>query len=166
MMQHERRCVRVAADSIRMLARRVGPVNTDEIPRAIRRPQWPALNVPLLWVASTGDIDHPFFGDHPHSSGYRMACGHVKIWPSRSFPWGSQCFDGALISAAGPRKGSSAKPAVDARVSGLESLFVRLFLAESRGPPDNHQGTWRVATRLAVLGFFHFRLLLPEVRII
>ena len=28
---------------------------------------------------------------------------------------------------------------------------------------DDRQGTSRVATRLAVLGIFHFRLLLPEV---
>ena len=58
-MQHERRCVRVAADSIRMLAERVGPVNTEEIPRAIRHHQWSGLNVPLLWAASIGDRDHP-----------------------------------------------------------------------------------------------------------
>ena len=42
-----------------MLAERVGPVNTNEIPRAIRCHQWSALNVPLLWAASTGDRDHP-----------------------------------------------------------------------------------------------------------
>ena len=42
-IQHERRCVRVAAESIRLLAEREGPGDTEKTPRAIRRHLWSAL---------------------------------------------------------------------------------------------------------------------------
>ena len=58
-MQHERRGVQVAADSIRLLADRLGPCDTADIPRAIRRHQWSAMNVSLMWAAAAGDRSHP-----------------------------------------------------------------------------------------------------------
>ena len=30
-----------------------------DIPRAIRRHQWSALNVPVMWAAAAGDRSHP-----------------------------------------------------------------------------------------------------------
>ena len=42
-IQHERRCVRVAAESTRLLAEREGPGDTEMTPRAIRRHLWSAL---------------------------------------------------------------------------------------------------------------------------
>ena len=61
-MQCERRDVRSAAESIRLLAERVGPVHTEDIPMEIRRHQWSALNVLLLWAAAEGSDEHPFVG--------------------------------------------------------------------------------------------------------
>ena len=49
------RQVEVAAESIRRLASRVGPTSGEGIPREIRRHQWSALNVPLLWAAAEDD---------------------------------------------------------------------------------------------------------------
>ena len=51
--------VHVAAESIRLLALRVGPHDSEDIPREIRRHQWSALNVPWLWSAAEGDFDNP-----------------------------------------------------------------------------------------------------------
>ena len=71
------------------------------------------------------------------------ACGHAKIWRSRFTPWGSQCLGGALISAAGPKKGSLAKPLrLTPELVVLESLFVRSSLAEchkGRGAFSSHR---------------------------
>ena len=53
------RAVHVAAESIRLLATRVDPTSVGEIPREIRRHQWSALNVPLLWAAAEGDANNP-----------------------------------------------------------------------------------------------------------
>ena len=61
-MQCERRDVRSEAESIRLLAERVGPVHTEDIPMEIRRHQWSALNLPLLWAAVEGSDEHPFVG--------------------------------------------------------------------------------------------------------
>ena len=52
-----RHTVRVAAESIRLLAPRVGR-NPSQDPRQIRH-QWSALNVPLMWSAAEGDINNP-----------------------------------------------------------------------------------------------------------
>ena len=49
------RQVEAAAQSIRRLASRVGPVIGEGIQREIRRHQWSALNVPLLWAAAEDD---------------------------------------------------------------------------------------------------------------
>ena len=49
------RQVEAAAQSIRRLASRVGPMIGEGIPREIRRHQWSALNVPLLWAAAEDD---------------------------------------------------------------------------------------------------------------
>ena len=40
----------------------------DEIPSSLRRQQWSALNVPLMWAASEGDRD----------------CGVFRWWRSRA----------------------------------------------------------------------------------
>ena len=49
----------VEAESIRLLALVVGPHDSQDIPREIRRHQWSALNVLLLWSAAEGDFDNP-----------------------------------------------------------------------------------------------------------
>ena len=49
------RQVEAAAQSIRRLAGRVGPLIGEGIPREIRRHQWSALKVPLLWAAAEDD---------------------------------------------------------------------------------------------------------------
>ena len=44
----------------RNLCERVGPVDFEgEIPRAIRRQQWSAVYVPLMWAAASGDRECP-----------------------------------------------------------------------------------------------------------
>ena len=65
MVQEERRAniqqrqVLVAEEFIRSVISRVGLVrrSQDEIPRSLRRQQWSALNVPLMWAAAEGDRD-------------------------------------------------------------------------------------------------------------
>ena len=48
--------VHAAAQVVRNLAHRTGPVDPDgDIPRTIRRQQWSAFNVPLVWAAASGD---------------------------------------------------------------------------------------------------------------
>ena len=49
------RQVEVAAESIRRLASRVVFIEGEDIPRAIWRHHWSALNVSLLWVAAEDD---------------------------------------------------------------------------------------------------------------
>ena len=51
--------VHLAAESIRFLATRVGPHPSEDIPQEIRRHQWSALNVPLLWAAAEGNNENP-----------------------------------------------------------------------------------------------------------
>ena len=52
--------VRAAMRLFRNLGERVGPVDFDgEIPRAIRRQQWSAVYVPLMWAAASGDRECP-----------------------------------------------------------------------------------------------------------
>ena len=55
----QQRQVLVAEEFICSVMSRVGPVKRshDEIPRSLRRQQWSALNVPLMWAAAEGDRD-------------------------------------------------------------------------------------------------------------
>ena len=50
----QQRQVLVAEEFIRSVISRVGPVrrSQDQIPRSLRRQQWSALNVPLMWAAA------------------------------------------------------------------------------------------------------------------
>ena len=49
----------LAAESIRLLATRVVLHPSEDIPQEIRRHQWSALNVPLLWAAAEGNNENP-----------------------------------------------------------------------------------------------------------
>ena len=49
------RQVEVVGESIRRLASRVVFIEGEDIPRAIRRHHWSALNVPVLWSAAEDD---------------------------------------------------------------------------------------------------------------
>ena len=52
--------VAAVVEVFRTLFRRVGPVTANqEVPRMILRQTWSALNVPLMWAASSGDAECP-----------------------------------------------------------------------------------------------------------
>ena len=60
MRRDSRSEVRRAAEVVRSLAERVGQVDlVAGVPRAIRRHQWPAFNIPLMWAAAVGDRSCP-----------------------------------------------------------------------------------------------------------
>ena len=55
-IQHERRQIAAVEQFIRTVVERVGPINPEmDIPRRLRRQQWSALNVPLMWSAAEGN---------------------------------------------------------------------------------------------------------------
>ena len=156
-MQHEKRGVQVAA------------CDMADTPRAIRRHQWSALNVPLMWAAAAGDRSHPVFQwllevvatipevtvagidmtvqsrigwealrDILHSRGIGPHEDLVEWIHAQGFPmpgWGAQ------FQRQGQERILDQPIAVDARVSGLESLFVRLTMAECqrRQHPQSEQ---------------------------
>ena len=74
------RQVEAAAQSIRRLASRVGPVIGEGIPREIRRHQWSALNVPLLWAAAEDDRLCPH--DSVVAGGFRISLGARRRSPN------------------------------------------------------------------------------------
>ena len=52
--------VAAVVEVFRTLSGRVGPVRANqEVPRQILRQTWSALNVPLMWAASSGDEECP-----------------------------------------------------------------------------------------------------------
>ena len=142
-MQQERcverhHTVHVAAESIRLLASRVGPHDSEDIPREIRRHQWSALNVLLLWSAAEGDFDNPMVRWLVEESerlptvivaGVQMSgfFAAVTMWGSlrdvlHSRGFGTRAQERLLNLAI----------ADNASVSGLESLFDQMTLAECR----------------------------------
>ena len=55
-IQHEWRQIAAVEQFIRTVVERVGPINPEmDIPRRLRRLQWSALNVPLMWSAAEGN---------------------------------------------------------------------------------------------------------------
>ena len=60
----QQRQLLVAEEFIRSVVSHVGPLRRSqgEIPRSLRRQQWSALNVPLMWAAAEGDRDCGVFG--------------------------------------------------------------------------------------------------------
>jgi hypothetical protein len=55
-----RRDVIAAAAVVHGLADRIGAVEEGgDVPRAVRRQRWSALNVPLMWAAASADLDVP-----------------------------------------------------------------------------------------------------------
>ena len=171
-MQEERqhathRQAQVAAESIRLLAERIGPWQEGEIPRAIRRHQWSALFVPLIWSASCGDRNNPVLLWLMEASSVisNVAVTGVEMTGSEAVATGWEALRDVLrsrgirsredlaewISAQGfpvPRWGHhfsgrvqerilNMAIAVDARVSALECLFVKLTLAkcQRQDPP-------------------------------
>ena len=52
--------VAAVVEVFRALSERVGPVTANqEVPRVILRQTWSAENVPLMWAASSGDVECP-----------------------------------------------------------------------------------------------------------
>ena len=109
-LQRERRGVQLAANSIRLLAERVGPCDMADIPWAIRSHQWSALNVPLMWAAAAGDRSHPVLqwllevaATIPEVTGAGIDLTQSRLVGVRCgtfcIPWR------ALISAPGPKRG-------------------------------------------------------------
>ena len=60
----QNREIRHAIEMVRALTARIGrPVDPSEgVPRGIRRQQWSAFNVPLVWAAANGDRSCPMLG--------------------------------------------------------------------------------------------------------
>ena len=58
-MLEERQHATAESDQVASGRTSTGPWQGGEIPRAIRRHQWSALNVPLIWSASVGDRNNP-----------------------------------------------------------------------------------------------------------
>ena len=157
---HVRRDVHRAAQIVRSLADRVGHVDdSQDIPRAIRRQQWSAFNVPLMWSASVGDNTCPVLqwlvgaAQHIESMtvGSTTVSGHdaavvgwealsevMRSWNIRSredlAEWiFRQGFPrprwGAHINARAQERILTMAVAVDVRVSGLEAIYVQVALS-------------------------------------
>ena len=154
------RQVEVAAESIRRLASRVGPTSGEGIPREIRRHQWSALNVPLLWAAAEDDRLCPLIqwlrekaqslpgvsvagvqmaGPDAVMTGWESLRDTMRSLEIRSreqfAEWiHNQGFPmprwGGHISARVQERILNIAVAHDARVSALESIFVSVTLAE------------------------------------
>ena len=169
----QRRQVEAAAESIRRLAHRVGPLNGDEIPREIRRHQWSALDVPLLWAAAEDDDQCPvmlWLAELCHAipsvtvagvelgsvdalavgwQSLRDVMRSMGIQSREQFAeWiHSQGFPmprwGAHISSRVQERILDLAIARDARVSAFECIFVKMTLAQC----EQRQGQPHVAER-------------------
>ena len=163
---HVSREVHRAAQVVRNLADRVGHVNdSEDVPRALRRQQWSAVNVPLMWSGSVGSDTCPVLqwlagaAQHIESMivGSTTLNGHgavvvgwealsevMRSWDIRSredlvecifrqeFPRPRWC---AHITARAQERILTMAVAVDARVSGVEAIYVQVALLDCRRVP-------------------------------
>ena len=165
-VSHVRRDVRGAAQVVRSLADRVGRVcEGQDIPRAIRRQQWSAFNVPIVWAPSAGDQECAVLqwlmnaGQHIESmsvAGTTMS-GHdaalvgwetlsevMRAWNIRTredlSEWiHRQGFSrprwGAHFSGRVEERIPTMAATVDARVSELEAVYVQVAFLAFRQVP-------------------------------
>ena len=154
--------VHLAAESIRLLATRVGPHPSEDIPQEIRRHQWSAMNVPLLWAAAEGNNENlvvqwvveeseristvtvagiQMSGRDAAISGWESLRDALQAMGIRSREGLAEWIHGqgfvmprwgAHFSARAQERLLNVAVAHDARVSGLESLFVQLTLSLCR----------------------------------